>query len=133
MNTRIDKWLWCVRFYKTRSIATDACKSGLVKLRGENSKPAKELKVGDKLTIRRGVVTITIEVKDFPKSRVSAPLVSNYVIDHTPVEEYDKPRMLRDGAFITRDAGTGRPTKKDRRDIAQFGFIDWEDEEDIQA
>jgi ribosome-associated heat shock protein Hsp15 len=129
-NTRIDKWLWSVRLYKTRSIATDACKNGAVKLNGANTKPSKDVKIGDKITVKRKPIILQIEVKAFPKSRVGAKLVEEYMINHTPEEEYDKLKMGLQSVFVKRDLGTGRPTKKDRRDIDDFDLFEWLDGED---
>lgn len=130
---RIDKWLWCVRAFKTRTLASDACKGGLAKLANENVKPAKELKIGDKIQIRRGIMNWELEVKDFPKNRVAAKQVEEYVINHTPAGEYEKARLQRQAAFVVRDAGAGRPTKKDRRDIDNFSFFEWLEEEEGEA
>ena len=129
-NTRIDKWLWSVRLFKTRSIATEACKAGNVKLNGVNAKPAKDLKIGDKLSIKRMPIVLEVEVIGFPKSRVGAPLVEQYMKNLTGPEEYEKLKMRLASAFVTRDARTGRPTKKERRDIDEFSVLEWMEEED---
>ncbi len=121
---RIDKWLWFVRLYKTRSQATDACKGGLVKLNNEDVKPAKDLKPGDRLAIRKGALTVQVEVKGFPKSRLSPKLVTDFLIDHTPQEDIEKAKLIRETAFVVRDRGAGRPTKKERRDLDSWGL--WE-------
>lgn len=121
---RIDKWLWHVRLFKTRSLATDACKGGLVKLNSADVKPAKDLKRGDRIQVRKGPLTVDVEVKDFPKSRLNAKLVVDFLIDHTPEEEYDKARLIRETAFVVRDRGAGRPTKKERRDLDSWGLWD---------
>ncbi len=121
---RIDKWLWCVRLFKTRSIATDACKGGLVKLNEAEVKPSKDLKRGDRIAIRKGPLTVLLEVKEFPKSRLGPKLTTEYFIDHTPPEEIERVKMIRDTAFVVRDKGAGRPTKKDRRDLDSWGL--WE-------
>lgn len=114
---RIDKYLWCIRIYKTRSMATDACNGGKIKLNGANCKPSKDLKPGDKIEFRKGPVHYTIEVISFPKSRVSAKDVALFYNDITPETETLK---LQDMKFIKverREKGKGRPTKKERRDI----------------
>ncbi|MES2627863.1 MAG: RNA-binding S4 domain-containing protein [Bacteroidota bacterium] len=121
---RIDKWLWCVRAFKTRSQATDACKGGLVKLNEAEVKPSKDLKKGDRISIRKGPLTVLLEVKEFPKSRLGPKLVADYFTDHTPQEEIDRVKMIRDTAFVVRDKGAGRPTKKDRRDLDSWGLWD---------
>ncbi len=116
-SQRIDKYLWCVRIYKTRSIATDACNGGKIKLNGTNTKPSKELKRGDKIEFKRGVVQHTIEVVDFPKNRITAKDVALYFNDLTPESETMKLQDLKYVKVERRDKGLGRPTKKERRDI----------------
>lgn len=114
---RVDKFLWCVRFFKTRSIATNICKQGKVKLGGENQKPSKEIFPGDKLTIRKNQINYEIEVLDIPPSRVGAKLVNLYINDLTPKEAFEKLHLLKYSKDYYRKKGAGRPTKKDRRDI----------------
>jgi len=121
---RIDKWLWLVRVFKTRSQATDACKGGLVKLNNDDVKPAKDLKLGDRIAIRKGPLTVQVEVKAFPKSRLSAKQVTDFLVDHTPQEDIEKARLIRETAFVVRDRGAGRPTKKERRDLDSWGLWD---------
>lgn len=121
---RVDKWLWCVRLFKTRSLATAGCKGGLAKLNDMEAKPSKELKIGDRLTVTKGQLTLQVEVKAFPKSRVGAKLVEDYLINHTPEEEFEKQRQLKASAQFVRDRGTGRPTKKERRDLDKWGMWD---------
>lgn len=119
-NHRIDKWLWSVRLYKTRSIASAAVKVGKVKLNGETTKPAKELKLGDEISFRIGPITRIVRVKDFPKNRVSAKLVPNFIDDLTPPEEYEKIKLMKELGPPVFHTGKGRPTKKDRRKIDGF-------------
>lgn len=116
-QTRIDKWLWEVRLFKTRSLASDACRNGKVTIRGESVKASREPKIEDVIIIRSGGITKTVKLLAFPKSRVSAKLVSEYMTDLTPETEYQKMKDARDLNFIYRDRGVGRPTKKERRDI----------------
>lgn len=118
LNVRIDKWLWMVRLYKTRSIATEACNAGKVKLNGENVKPSRDVRVGEVYEVHIGSLHKTVEVVDAPKSRVGAPLVPQYCTDLTPQSEYDRMKTLRTQEF--RPHGLGRPTKRDRR---QLDFI----------
>lgn len=118
LNVRIDKWLWMVRLYKTRSIATEACNAGKVKLNGENVKPSRDVRVGEVYEVHIGSLHKTVEVVDAPKSRVGAPLVSQYCIDLTPQSEYDRMKTLKTQEF--RPHGLGRPTKRERR---QLDFI----------
>lgn len=114
---RIDKYLWVIRIFKTRSIATDACNGGKIKLNGSNTKPSKELKPGDKIEFKRGVVQHTIEVVAFPKSRVSAKDVLLFYKDLTPESEILKLQDMKYTKVERREKGLGRPTKKERRDI----------------
>ncbi|APS40416.1 MULTISPECIES: RNA-binding S4 domain-containing protein [Salegentibacter] len=114
---RVDKFLWCVRYFKTRSIATNACKQGKVKVDGANVKPSKEIFPNDKLTVRKNQIDYQIEVLDLPPNRVGAKLVNLYIIDVTPKEAFEKLELLKYSKDYYRKKGTGRPTKKDRRDI----------------
>lgn len=118
---RSDKWLWMVRLYKTRTQATDACTGGKVKLDGDNIKPAKELKIGDVVEMKKGPIHRRYKVIGFPKSRVGAKEVALYCEDITPETEVLKLESLKlvmgQGR---RDRGTGRPTKKDRREMDDF-------------
>ncbi len=117
---RIDKFLWAVRFYKTRSIATDAVKKNQVKLNGLIVKPSKEVYGGDVLEIRKNQINYKILVLDTPKSRVGAKLVPQYIKDQTPKEEFEHQELLKLSKDYYRKKGTGRPTKKDRRDLDDF-------------
>jgi ribosome-associated heat shock protein Hsp15 len=119
-QVRIDKWLWAVRLFKTRSLATDACKSGKVKLEGRTIKPSHEVKTGEVYTFSSNQLTRTVRVKALLQNRVSAKLAPEYLEDLTPAEEYQKletMKMMRQGI---RPAGFGRPTKKDRREMDNF-------------
>lgn len=115
--TRIDKYLWAVRLFKTRSEATDACKGGKVKVNGENAKPSKMLKAGDVVTVRKGTVTYTYRVLQPAEKRLGAKLVPDYAENLTPQSEIDKLNAPVETFFVRRDRGTGRPTKKDRREL----------------
>ena len=117
---RVDKFLWSVRYFKTRSIATNACKQGKVKMSGSNMKPSKEVFPGDRLVVRKNQIDYQLEVLDLPPSRVGAKLVSIYVQDHTPKEAFEKLDLLKYSKDYYRKKGTGRPTKKDRRDIEDW-------------
>lgn len=114
---RVDKFLWCVRYFKTRSVATNACKQGKVRLEGDILKPSKEVFPGDKLMVRKNQINYELEILDLPKSRVGAKLVNLYVHDITPKEAFEKLELLKYSKDYYRKKGTGRPTKKDRRDI----------------
>jgi ribosome-associated heat shock protein Hsp15 len=114
---RIDKWLWAVRLYKTRSIATEACKAGRIKIDGVAVKPSRTIHKGTIIEVFQPPMQKTIEVKELLKNRVGAKLVELYIVDHTPEEEYEKLQMIKEMRTEWRNRGTGRPTKKDRRDI----------------
>ncbi len=114
---RVDKFLWCVRYFKTRSLATNATKQGKVKIRGANVKPSREVYVSDIITIRKNQIDYQIEVLDLPPSRVGAKLVGLYINDITPKEAFAKLELLKYSTEYYRKKGAGRPTKKDRRDI----------------
>jgi ribosome-associated heat shock protein Hsp15 len=116
LQIRIDKWLWYVRIFKTRSMATDACNAGKVKMNGTNLKPSKEVKSDEVFNIKIGQLDKTIQVIAAPKNRVSAALVPNFYLDLTPEEEYNRVKSLRT-TFEYREHGEGRPTKRDRRQI----------------
>ena len=115
-NVRIDKWLWMVRLFKTRSMATDACNAGKVNMDGNNLKPSKNIKENEIYVVRIGQLEKTVQVLGSPKSRVGAPLVPQFYTDLTPPEEYERVKMLS-MRFEHRDRGEGRPTKRDRRQI----------------
>ena len=117
---RIDKYLWCIRLFKTRSIATDACKKGHVKLDGTNLKPSKEVFGNEEITIRKNQINYKIKILDIPPNRVGAKLVDLYRKDLTPKEEFEKIELLKYSKDYYRKKGTGRPTKKDRRDIDDY-------------
>lgn len=117
---RVDKYLWCVRFFKTRSIATNACKSGKVKIKGDNVKPSREVYPGDQIQIRKDQVDYILEVLDVPESRLGAKLVDIYRKDITPKENLEKLELLKYSKDHYRKRGAGRPTKKDRRDLDDF-------------
>lgn len=117
---RIDKFLWCIRFYKTRSIATDACKKSHVKVNGSIVKPSREVYPTDKIEIRKDQINYQMVVNDLPPNRVSAKLVDIYRTDITPKEAFEAQELLKFSKDYYRKKGAGRPTKKDRRDIDDF-------------
>ena len=114
---RIDKYLWSIRVYKTRTDATDACKGGKVRVNGSDIKPSKGVKVGDVITARKGAVVYTYQVLELIDKRQGAKLVPRYAENLTPQEELDKLRAPVETFFLKRDRGAGRPTKKDRRQM----------------
>ena len=116
-ETRIDKYLWSIRVYKTRSDATDACKGGKIRLNGCDVKPSKTVKVGDTITVRKGAVTYSYKVLALIDKRQGAKLVSEFAENITPQEELDKLKSPVETFFLKRDRGTGRPTKKERRQM----------------
>ncbi|MEI8046187.1 MAG: RNA-binding S4 domain-containing protein [Bacteroidota bacterium] len=119
-SLRIDKWLWEMRLFKSRSLATDACKAGKVKMDGSNIKASKEIKIGDTIVVSLNPLFKTIRVKQFPKSRVNAKLVPDYMDDLTSQAEYDRVKLISEAGSEYRDNGIGRPTKKQRRVIDQL-------------
>lgn len=116
-EVRIDKYLWSIRVYKTRTEATDACKGGKVKVNGSDIKPSKTVKTGDLIVARKGPVTYTYKVLDLIDKRQGSKLVPLYAENLTPEEEIAKLRAPVETFFLKRDRGTGRPTKKDRRQM----------------
>lgn len=114
-RTRVDKWLWAVRVFKTRSQATDACKSGKVKIDDTNVKPSREVNLDENISAQVNHITRTLKVIGMLDKRVGAKLVPDYMEDLTPAEEYDKEKMKREINYEYRDRGLGRPTKKERR------------------
>ena len=117
---RIDKYLWSIRLYKTRSIATEACKKGHVKQGDKPCKPSKEVYGNEFISVRKNQINYKIQVLDIPESRVGAKLVDLYRKDTTPKEEFEKTDLLKYSKDYYRKKGTGRPTKKDRRDIDDY-------------
>ncbi|TXG39272.1 RNA-binding S4 domain-containing protein [Seonamhaeicola maritimus] len=117
---RIDKYLWCVRYYKTRSLATIACKKGQVRVNEEIVKPSREVYPLDIIQLRKNQINYRLKVNDIPESRVGAKLVDIYRTDTTPKEEFEAQELLKYSKDYYRKKGTGRPTKKDRRDIDDF-------------
>lgn len=116
-EVRLDKYLWSIRAYKTRSEATTACNGGKVRLNGADVKPSKAVKVGDVIVVRKGPVTYTYKAIALIDKRQGPKLVSQYAENLTPQEELDKLRAPVETFFLKRDRGTGRPTKKDRRQM----------------
>lgn len=117
---RIDKYLWCIRYYKTRSIAANAVKKGHVRINGSAVKPSREVYPQDKLVVRRNQINYQLTVLDLPDSRVGAKLVDLYRKDTTPKEAFTHNELLQQVKASHREKGLGRPTKKDRRDIDNY-------------
>lgn len=116
---RVDKYLWCIRVFKTRTLATTACKEGRIIIDEEVIKPSRDVKPAEKIVIRKGAVHFHWKVLDIPKSRVGAKLVEQYAQDITPEEELHKLEMLKLG-HQQRPQGLGRPTKRDRRNWDRY-------------
>ena len=122
-DPRLDKWLWCVRVFKTRPLATAACRAGHVLIGELEAKPGRDVHIGEIVTVRVGVITRTLRVIGQPRSRVGAKQVPEFMADLTPAAEYERARQAGIEHMLARERGKGRPTKKDRRDMGRlFGF-----------
>src|SRR5438128_2611088 len=119
-GTRIDKWLWAVRLYKTRTLATDACRQGKVKMGANAVKPSREVKIGDVIEVHFPDLTRTVRVVRSLENRIGAKLVADFAEDLTPAKEYLRQIENRRNAAPKRPPGAGRPTKKERRDLEAF-------------
>ncbi|MGB0376541.1 MAG: RNA-binding S4 domain-containing protein [Flavobacteriaceae bacterium] len=117
---RIDQYLWCIRYFKSRSMASQACRSGRVKIQDKTVKPSREVLAGDKIMVRRDQIWYEFTVLDIPKSRVGAKLVDIYRMDTTPQEVFVRKEMQALSGETPREQGLGRPTKKDRRELDDF-------------
>ncbi|WP_452229506.1 MULTISPECIES: RNA-binding S4 domain-containing protein [unclassified Lacinutrix] len=117
---RIDKFLWCVRYFKTRNIATTACKKGHIKINGDAAKPSRDVYATDIVEVRKNQINYKLKVNDIPPNRVGAKLVDIYRTDITPKEAFEAQELLKYSKEYYRKRGTGRPTKKDRRDIEDY-------------
>jgi len=127
---RVDKYLWAIRIFKTRSLATDACKAGRVKLNGQNIKPSAIVKIGDVYQISKGIEKKVIEVVDFSYNRTDAKIAMTKYKDLTPAEETHAFKSVFHAPTLKRDRGAGRPTKKDRRETDDLLDSFFEEEED---
>ncbi|MBV2227735.1 MULTISPECIES: RNA-binding S4 domain-containing protein [Sphingobacterium] len=127
---RIDKYLWAIRIFKTRSLATEACKAGKVKLNGQNVKPSAIVKVGETYSIQKGIERKVIKVTGLLERRSDAKTAVQFYEDHTPVEETYAFKSSFHAPVLKRDRGTGRPTKKDRREIDDLKSDWWEEDND---
>lgn len=127
MEERVDKYLFAMRIYKTRSIATDACKKGRVHMNGVEIKPSRCFHVGDVFSVRKGPITYTYKVLQLSENRLGAKLVPDYMQDLTAPDQLEILELARLAGKSGRDRGTGRPTKKDRREIEIFMSDDYED------
>lgn len=139
-EARIDKWLWAARIFKTRSIAADACKNGRVSVGGTTVKPSRMVKEGDVVSVRKPPVTYSFKILKTIEQRVGAKLLPEIYENVTTPDQYELLEMTRISGFVDRARGTGRPTKKDRRQMDAFvepslggydlfDFDDWDDED----
>jgi len=119
-EVRIDKWLWATRIFKTRTIATTACKLGRVTIAGMNVKPSRMIKVGDRIDVRKPPITYSFEVIGLVQNRVGAKLVPQYLRNITSREQMEMLEMVRINGFVKRQRGMGRPTKKEGREMKEF-------------
>ena len=124
-GVRIDKWLWAVRIYKTRSMATEACRKGHVSIGNVPVKPSRMVHAGEILKVRKSPITRTFRVLQLAEKRMPASLTLSHLEDITPPQELELLDMQKNMRRITRDPGTGRPTKKERRDLDDF--FDWQE------
>lgn len=120
MEVRIDSFLWAVRIFKSRSIASDACKKGRVTLNGQLVKPARSVVVGDVIGVRKAPITYTFKVLQTAKNRMGAKLVPDFIQNITPKEEYEVLELKKIAGFVDRAKGEGRPTKKERRSLDEW-------------
>ena len=136
---RIDKWLWAMRVFKTRTIATEACKKGRVMMGGVAVKPSRSIKEGDVIDVRKPPVTYTFRVKAVTGNRLGAKLVPDYLENITPQSQYDLLEMTKISGFVDRRKGLGRPTKREGRKLSEFRedtnyadtfFLDFEDDDE---
>ncbi|MDE6741000.1 MAG: RNA-binding S4 domain-containing protein [Muribaculaceae bacterium] len=138
MEVRIDKWLWAMRVFKTRTIATEACKKGRVMMGGAPIKPSRTIKEGDVIEVKKSPITYTFRVKATTQNRLGAKLVPDYLENITPQSQYDLLEMTKISGFVDRRKGLGRPTKRDSREMSRFKedsyadtyFLDWEDDDE---
>ncbi len=135
---RIDKWLWSMRVFKTRTIATDACRKGRVTMGGTAVKPSRTVKPGDVIDVRKPPITYTFRVKQLSTGRLGARLVPDYLENLTSQDQYELLEMTKISGFVDRRKGLGRPTKRDSRELSRFKedsyadtfYLDWEDSDD---
>ena len=135
---RIDKWLWAARIFKTRSIAADACKNGRVTIKGVNVKPSHTVKAGETVNVKKPPVSYSFKILKTIEQRVGAKFIPEIYENVTDPKQYELLEMSRISGFVDRARGTGRPTKKDRRQMdafvepVMFGFDDFDDDDDME-
>ena len=130
-EARIDKWMWAVRIFKTRTIAAEACKKGRVAINGAQAKPARMVKPGDVIQVRKPPVTYSFKVLQAIEKRVGAKLVPDVMENVTTPDQYELLEMNKISGFVNRAKGTGRPTKKERRDLDEFTTPEYVDDFDF--
>ena len=118
---RIDQYLWCIRLFKSRNLASTICKKGQVKVNGQKVKPSREVLPLDRIEIRKDQLWRTFEILDIPKSRMGAKLVALYIIEKTDPSVFEHQELQNLSSTFQREEGSGRPTKKDRRDLDELG------------
>ena len=122
-DPRLDKWLWSVRVFKTRPLATAACRAGKVLIGELEAKPGRDVHAGEMITVRVGAITRTLKVVAHPRSRVAAKQLPEFLTDLTPAAEYERAKQAGLEHMLARSRGEGRPTKKDRREMGRlFGY-----------
>lgn len=129
MDCRVDKWLWAVRVFKTRSIATDAVKKGRVEVNGVVVKPSRLLKPGEVVSVRKAPVVYSYRVKQLVQNRLGAKLVPDYAENITPQSQLDLLEVVKISGFIDRRKGLGRPTKREGRELERFTSDLWDDDD----
>ena len=130
-EARIDKWMWAVRIFKTRTIAAEACKKGRISINGSQVKPARMVKPGDVVQVRKPPVTYSFKVLQAIEKRVGAKLVPEIMENVTTPDQYELLEMSKISGFVDRARGTGRPTKKERRDLDEFFMPEYLDDFDF--
>lgn len=137
-EVRVDKWIWAMRVFKTRTAATEACKKGRVSVGGVPVKPSRLVKEGDVVDVKKPPVTYSFRVKRVTQNRLGAKLVEDYLENITPRSQYELLEMARISGFVDRQKGLGRPTKRDSREMNRFKeeslsdnfYLDWEDDDE---
>ena len=119
-EVRIDKWLWAVRIFKTRTVASEACKKGRVIIGNVAVKPSRNIRIGEIIEVRKPPVTFSFKVLELADKRMGAAKVPQFMENVTPPDQYELLELGKIGGFVDRQRGTGRPTKKERRDLEQF-------------
>lgn len=131
-EARIDKWMWATRIFKTRTIAAEACKKGRVSINGSQVKASRTIKVGDVIQVKKSPITYSFKVLQTIEKRIGAKLVPEYMENVTTPDQYEILEMSKISGFVDRARGTGRPTKKDRRELEDFSTPEFMDDFDFE-